>query len=234
MRRHVWAPVILLLPCVVLAVIGWRMALAGISHYQSTAFLDAWRLQLVEPDARAWTAAHAAAANAVDLYPVGNGQYLDVLAQIYLWKKFQSPFGSQSTNPTTDLEIESSRRKAVVALVDAIEVRPSFPGAYARLAHAKLSLRELDMEFRSALISAQRLGPYQFAINAEVAEVGLLAWPEIDRKTRNKVAESAFQVASEGAEGRRRIFALMHHIGKDEVLCSHLSGVFRVGEAPCL
>lgn len=209
-RRRVSALLVGLLATGLL-LFGGRLLLAGIADYQAEAFLEAWEATANEPDARAWDIAHAAAQRAIDLYPVADGEGLDRLGRIYSWKQFRQPFAAPVA--------QASRQAALDAYRASVSARPTWPESWARLAHAKLYLQQFDDEFAHALTQAFALGPWRIAVNRELAQVGLIAWPHLSATQRQATLESARRVAVFSPNEAQQLLALAEQTGTLNQVC---------------
>lgn len=215
----------LLLTALTLAVLGGRMAMAGIASYQAQAFLDSWVTPAEEPSSRAWAVAHEAAQRAVALYPVENGEYLDRLGLVHTWQQFRQPYGLASA--------QASRSAALDAYRAAVAARPTWPDSWARLAYAKLYLLQFDREFDQALYRAAQLGPWRVGINRELAEIGLTAWPQLDAAQQAAIIESARRAVAYGPTEARRTYQLAEHTGMTDLLCSRLDASLKRQRGLC-
>jgi hypothetical protein len=193
---------------------GGRLLLAGIADYQAEAFILDWEKSAVEPGTRAWEVGHAAAQRAVDLYPAADGERLDRLGRIYSWKQFRQPYGAA--------EAEDSRRAALQAYRDAVSVRPLWPYSWARLAHTKLYLLEIDEEFSHAFAQAFSLGPWRIGVNRELAQIGLIAWPKLNIEQRRTTLESIRRAAAWSPTEARNLLLLAQQGGRLQTFCSAL------------
>lgn len=202
------------LAAVALLLFGGRLLLAGIADYQAEAFLTDWERTASEPQERAWDVAHDAAQRAIDLYPVADGERLDRLGRIYSWKQFRQPFAAPGA--------EASRRAALDAYRASLDVRPTWPFTWARLAHSKLYLQEFDDEFADALSQAFVLGPWQIEVNRELVEIGLLAWPHLDSAQQQATLESARRVTLYSPAEAQRMLKLAQNVGRLQQVCAAL------------
>lgn len=193
---------------------GGRLLLAGIASYQTQAFLDDWARKGEEPSPRAWQIAHDAAQRAVDLYPGSNGESLERLGRVLQWQQFRQPFGAPQAAAT--------RRAALDAFRAASEVRPTWPNNWAALAYAKLYLLEFDAEFAHALQQAQVLGPSRIEINRTLAEIGFIAWPQLNDEQRNATLESARRTVQHGPKEAQNMLAIISQTGMTRELCASL------------
>lgn len=212
---HKAAAVLVVLLALALLVAGARMLVAGIANYQAEAFLSAWAKAGNEPQARAWQVAHAAAQRAIDLYPVADGDRLDRLGRIHSWQQFRQPYAAPSAH--------DSRVAALEAYRAAVVARPSWPYTWARLAHSKLYLQELDDEFAQALSQAFQLGPWRIAVNRELAEIGFSAWPHLNDSQRQATLESARRSVAYSQADAQHVLAIAQHTDTVQHLCNGLS-----------
>ncbi len=215
----------LLLTALTLAVLGGRMAMAGIASYQAQAFLDSWVTPAEEPSSRAWSVAHEAAQRAVALYPVENGEYLDRLGLVHSWQQFRQPYGLASA--------QASRSAALDAYRAAVAARPTWPDSWTRLAHAKLYLLQFDDEFDQALQQAAALGPWRVGINRELTEIGLTAWPQLDAAQQAAIIESARRAVAYNPTEARRTYQLAEHTGMTDLLCTRLDASLKSQRGLC-
>ncbi len=207
-------PLLALLLSLTLVFIGGRLLLAGIASYQTQAFLDDWASKGAEPNPRAWQIAHEAAQRAVDLYPGRNGEHLERLGRVLQWQQFRQPFGAPAA--------EQPRRQALQAFRAASEARPTWPNNWAALAYAKLYLLEFDTEFASALQQAQALGPNRIEVNRSLAEIGFIAWPQLNDEQRNATLESARRTVKHGSKEAQNLLAIASQTGMTRELCDNL------------
>lgn len=204
---------------------GSRLLLAGIASYQADAFVNDWESKGEEPNERAWQIAHAAAQRAIDLYPVANGAYQHRLGLIQQWQQFRQPFGEANA--------EASRRAALEAFRTATQARPTWPDHWAALAYAKLYLLEFDAEFHAALAQARELGPWRIAINRRVAEVGFIAWPQLDANERANILESARRTVAYSTQEAKNLLAIAERTGMTDELCNGLSAELKTTRKLC-
>lgn len=208
-------PVLLFgLVAALLVVAGARITSAGLADYQTRAFLVDWEAKATEPSPRAWTVAHAAATRAVAHYPVPHGAYLERLGYVHAWQHYRQPPGFRSAH--------ASRQAAREAYRIAVQVRPTWPYAWAALAEVKLRLLEFDTEFHHALAQAQRLGPWRANINRRVAEVGLIAWPQLSRMEQHAALTAAARAIKLASHHRSPLFSLGKSTNRLHILCKQL------------
>lgn len=217
---------------------GVTLAVAGIARYQADAFLLDWEGKGSEPEPSAWAVAVTAAQRAATWYPVANGDYLDRLGRIYSWQYFQQPFGETTealgvASPAQVVAIEESRRKALAAYRAAVAVRPRWPGSWARYAHAKLYLQEIDAEFFSSYERAGALGVLRPEINLELAEIGFRSWPVLTADLRELALTQAAQGVKNGRESARLVQELAVQGGLSPLLCARVGANHAVRMSAC-
>ena len=223
-------PRIALLAVALLALVllasGTRMFLGGIASYQAEAFISSWEKNGKEPDARGWQIAQGAAQRAVSLYPVASGDYLDRLGRVYSWQQFQHAYG--------DPAAAGSRQAAATAYRASITARPTWPYTWERLAHTKLFLQEFDAEFDQALAQAFQLGPWRIAVNREVADIGLSAWPHLNEPQREATRESVRRSVAYSSNESVHMVIVALNTGKVPELCNSLTPELKVARKLCL
>lgn len=163
---------------------GGKLLLAGIAHYQAQAFIQHWEKQPNPPSEQAWQVAEEAVQRAIQAYPGSNGEYLETLGYIQQWHAFGADL-----NDTT---AQAYRQAAVQALRESSQARPTWPDTWAALAYAKMTLLAFDDEFTHALQQAQHFGPWRIGINRRIAEIGLIAYSELNTEQR-AIVTSAIQ-----------------------------------------
>ena len=205
---------LVLLASLALLFCGSRLLLAGIASYQTQAFLDDWMRKGEEPNPRAWQIAHDAAQRAIALYPGSNGEYLERLGRVLQWKQFRHPLGADTA--------EQSRREALQAFRAASEARPTWPNNWVALAYAKLYLLEFDNEFGRALQQAQALGPNRIEINRTLAEIGFIAWAQLNDEQRRATLESARRTVKHGPKETKNLLVIASQTGMSSELCDSL------------
>jgi len=205
----------LALLCLALALVclylGAQMLSAALANYRTEQFLQHWTEKAQAPTPQAWRAAFEMAARAVAQYPVGNGRYLDQLGQVHAWQMLQLPVAAAAAEP--------SRRAALQAYQQALEVRPGWPNTWARVAHTHYTLGQFDAAFALALEHANRLGPYRQAVQQELASIGLRAWPLLSTPQRVSTLASARQVLNGRPSAARKLRELARALGLEETLC---------------
>lgn len=204
---------------------GAAMTVAGIAAYRAEAFMAAWEKNADEPEAQAWRAAHAAAEQAVAMYPVANGDYLDRLGRVHSWQDFRKPFG--------DRQADASRQAALAAYRAAINARPSWPFTQARLVHTKLYLLQFDDEFDRALKQAVATGAWRIGVSRELGEVGLLAWPSLTAAQREVALQQAVRAAAHSPREMKHMLDVAAHAGLTATLCQQLGATLKARHNIC-
>lgn len=212
--------------CLPLLYTGTSLLFAGIASHQASAFLSDWERKGEEPGERAWQIARDAAQRAIDFYPVANGAYQHRLGLIEQWQQFRQPFGEPKA--------EASRRAALQAFRAATEARPTWPEHWSALAYAKLYLLEFDAEFHTALRRAHELGPWRIDINRRLAEIGFIAWPQLDAGERECILESARSNVTYSVQEAKSLMAIAKQTGMTGELCQSLSNEIKTARKICL
>lgn len=212
--------------CLPLLYTGASLLFAGIASHQASAFLSDWERKGEEPGERAWQIAHDAAQRAIDLYPVANGAYQHRLGLIEQWQQFRQPFGEPKA--------EASRRAALQAFRAATEARPTWPEHWSALAYAKLYLLEFDAEFHTALRRAHELGPWRIDINRRLAEIGFIAWPQLEASERATLLESARRTVAYSAQEAQSLMLIAKRTGMIDELCLSLDHDLKSSNKLCL
>lgn len=229
--------VALLLPALLLFAAGVAMAVAGVARFQSEAFLSHWAEKVLPPEARAWQVAEAAARRSVAWYPVANGEYLDRLGRVYSWQFYQLPHGAAVMLPVLTPEqamaVERSRRQALDAYRASVAVRPAWPDSWARLAHAKLYLLQIDAEFGAAYARAAQLASGRDEVNLELAEIGFLAWPSLTNGLREIVLERGLRATDSGPRAARSVGRWASQAGLVPRLCGRATPQQRIEISLC-
>lgn len=205
---------LLVVAALVLAFCGLRLSLSGVAAYQAQSFVDDWEQTGAAPDETAWGVARDAANRAVAFYPGTNGDYLARLGRIYEWRDMGRPFG--------DPEAQAAREQARDAYRQAIESRPDWPFTWVQLGLIKLRLLEFDEEFDRALQQGFDNGPWRLGVYRGIAEIGLIAWPQLDEAQRRQVLEAARRTVAFSDAQASRLFTLAEHADQDALLCREL------------
>lgn len=179
---------------------GGQLLVASIAHYQAQAFLKHWEQNPSQPSEQAGTVAENAIQRAIHAYPGSNGQYLETLGYIEQWRAF----GADLNDPNA----QQQRHAAVQALRESTRARQTWPDAWAALAYAKLTVLEFDDEFTHALQQAQHFGPWRIGINRRIAEIGLIAFAELNAEQRTITAESMQRTAQYSAKEHQQLLTL--------------------------
>lgn len=205
---------LVLLLALPLTYLAFTTLMAGLSHQQAWLFLDDWGRSGEAPSERAWQLTVDAAENAVAWSPADNGEYADTLGRAYEWYGIDAPFG--------DASAEDARRMAVSAYRESITSRPLWPYTRVQLAYAKLRLLEFDDEFHQVLSEARRLGAGRVRIHAPLAEIGMIAWPQLNADERKATWQSLELVLRYHHRRANPLQALAKDAGLHDQLCAAL------------
>ena len=171
--------VLLVLP---LLYLSFTTLMAGITGRQAQMFLDDWGQKGKDPSEKAWQFAVDAAERSLEWTPGSGAAHADRLGRILEWYRVSQPFG--------DAEAEPARRQAVEAYRQSVEARPLWPYTRIQLAYAKLRLLEFDDEFHQQLAEARRLAPWRVRIHGPLAEIGMIAWPQLNAQQKAETWQS--------------------------------------------
>jgi hypothetical protein len=151
--------------------------------------------------------------------------------------------GAQATDPTNPAANEllgllpgtSSRAEyaseAAVHFRRSIELRPTSPYAWASLAATDYQLGNTGEEFRTALVRATEMGPYEPGVQRTVADFGLAVWDDVDPSIRNAIEEN---VARGMRTQPRETLQIAQRRGRLAVACHHAVGTPRQTDAKWL
>ena len=95
-----------------------------------------------------------------------------------------------ATPPRTAEQRRQDLQAAAARYRQAVARNRASPYAWSSLLAAKSRLGERDEEFRLALASAARFGPYEPNVQATLVAAGLAAWPELSVDERRLVAQT--------------------------------------------
>lgn len=194
--------------------LGFTSLMAGISGYQAQLFLDDWSRNGSDPSDKAWQFAVDAAERSLEWTPGAGAVHADRLGRIYEWYRVSKPLG--------DAEAESARRLAVDAYRRSIEARPLWPFTHVQLAYAKLRLLEFDTEFHHHLAEARRLAPGRVRVHASLAEIGMIAWPQLSAEQQVETWQSLQLVLRYDPRRARPLYSLAEQAGLTDSLCTSL------------
>lgn len=218
--------VVLLLLALCLVVVGGQLLVAGSARYQAEAFIEDWEINGTRPSDEAWAVAKDAADRALAFYPGINGDYYDRLGQVEEWKTVGSLYGDEAMQP--------ARESALTAYRQAVSARPDWPHSWVQIAAVKLRMLEIDDEFDRAFRAGFENGPWRIEINSRLAEIGLVAWPELNEEQREQTLESARRTAEYSDDMARQLLYLAKDIDRAEVLCDALPVELKFDRAICL
>jgi hypothetical protein len=199
-----------------ISLLGARMLLAGLNQAQAEAFARHWHQERRVPGPDEWTRVNQAAIRAVNLYPVANAQYLQLLGENWLWRQYGHPMGS------ADPALHEARSAARTALQQAAELRPHWPGHWSALARAQAAQLDFSASFNTSLQHAMQKGPYRPGIQLQIAELGLLTWQLLDPQAR-QMTQQAIRYSIQLRPAQLSVLGpLAQQAGNTGALCSSL------------
>lgn len=194
--------------------LGAALLLADLSSWQASRFLEDWGKRQGIPSQRAWEVAEAAATRAITSSPAPMASYYEQLGRIHEWRHINRLYG--------DEEAAQSRQDALEAYRKAIELRPMWPYTWVRLAHVKLRLLSFDDEFDEALRQAVTLGPWRYSVSERIAEIGLIAWAELDASQRELVLDAAERALIQNRRAGARVMEIAKRFHRMNEICAAL------------
>jgi hypothetical protein len=169
--------------------------LADVRYFEARTVLTRATQEHLLPQMAELDEAQSSLREALALEPA-NPLFVEQLARVHEMRALQLP----NRDPAQREEL----RNALAQFRHAALMRPASPYAWAAIAAVKLRLDELDFEFYGALQRAERFGLWEPAIQVELADIGLAAWPLLPQSakvlTLNAVARA---LPKQGAEVRR-------------------------------
>ncbi|GGC06628.1 hypothetical protein GCM10011352_36060 [Marinobacterium zhoushanense] len=204
--------VLLLLLCLPMLYLSLASFLSGVSSSQAEMFVSHWSDKREQPSEPAWQAARSAAERAVSLVPGTNGDYWDRLGRVYEWRYIAQPFGAETA--------EASRQRALEGYRASVKARPLWPHTWMQLAFIKLRLLQFDDEFDRALAQASELGPWRMNVQAQLAEIGMIAWPQLSSEQKAATWESLERTLRYSLSRARPLQDLAKRAGLYNELCA--------------
>ena len=169
-----------MLSMLLLAVIAGQWLYAGIYYYQAKAYMGSWDYSSPLPYGE-WKTARKALDKALALGP-SQAIYHQDLSKLLFAK-------SVGTAPDPDLSI-NLEKQALEHIRQAINLRPSWPYAWAQLALIKHHSSGMDAEAAEALNKAMTLGPWEPTVQLIVAEIGLASWADLTPGLQAKLIDT--------------------------------------------
>jgi tetratricopeptide (TPR) repeat protein len=160
---------------IALALTALRMGRADWLFSRSTQSMAEWSAKDARPDFEVWLAVRDDLARAVQLEP-RDPRALEGLGVLHAGR--DAPVGNDRSG---------FQEQARDYLRRAAATRPTSPYTWANLAVVKYRLGETDEEFRNALRQAVNYGPWEWEVQAIVADVGLAMLPELAPAERSMV-----------------------------------------------
>ena len=121
--------------------------------------------------------------------------------------------------------------QAAVHFREAIALRTTSPYTWANLAVTDYRLGETGSEFRTALVRAAELGPYEPEVQRTVADLGLAVWDEVDASMRMTI-EGVIQRAMRFQP--RETLQIAQRRGRLAIACRHAVGSTRQADTKWL
>ena len=160
---------------VALSITSFRMGRADWLFSRSMHSMAGWAAQSARPDFESWLEVRRDLTRAVQFEP-DDPRVLESLGVLHAGR--EAPVGSDRSG--FQEQARDYLRRAAAA-------RPTSPYTWANLALVKYRLGETDGEFRNALRQAANYGPWEWEVQAIVADVGLAMLPELAPEERSLV-----------------------------------------------
>jgi hypothetical protein len=160
---------------IALAATSLRMGSADWFSSRSAQAMAEWSEGKSRPDFESWLSVREGLIRA-DLLEPGNPRVLESLGLLHAGR--EAPAGSDRSG--FQQQARDYFRQAAAA-------RPTSPYTWANLAMVKYRIGETDPEFLDALRLAARYGPWEWEVQAIVADLGLAMLPELSAGDRSMV-----------------------------------------------
>ncbi|MCV6614650.1 MAG: hypothetical protein OIF35_06705 [Cellvibrionaceae bacterium] len=176
-RTLLLAPLLLVL--LLVCVLALRYGLADIGVYSVRYQLNDWHKQRQLPDPSGLRGAMAKVDRALALDP-RNPEYLEMKAYLY-WLRILA-VAPEAQAPLRQVADWSAAAAALHR--QAIDLRPRWPASWSGLALMKAYQQQWDQEFEQALAKAAELGPWEPAVQIQLALVAQLSWAQLGPDSR--------------------------------------------------
>jgi len=179
--------------------------LADLRYFEARSLLTRPGQEARLPERAELDEAQASLGEALALEPA-NPLFVEQLARVHEMRALQ--LGRE--DPARRAEL----RAALAQFRRAALMRPASPYAWAAIAAAKLRLDEADFEFYGALQRAERYGRWEPAIQLELADIGLAAWPLLAQPAKLITLDAIARALPAQDKDIRRIAAAHGHLSE--------------------
>jgi hypothetical protein len=172
--------------------------LADVRYIDARTLLVAGTQERRLPETSELDQAETSLREALALEP-SNPLFVEQLARVHEMRALQIKNG----DPARREEL----RRALLDFREAALKRPASPYAWAAIAALKFRLDDMDFEFYGALQRAERYGRWEPAIQVELADIGLAAWPMLAQPAKILTLEAIARALPRQEKEIRRIAA---------------------------
>jgi hypothetical protein len=193
---------ILLLPLVALILFALSWAIADGFFYQARLYEKGWIKDKQVNNQKDWDAAVKWAQMAIQFNPY-NPNYPEMLGRLYFWRFFVVDNEVQSF-----AEAQSVTNEGLQYLRQSIEMRPTWPLAWASLVELKSIGGQIDYEYEQAWNKSVELGDWEPAVQTKLLKAGLIHWFDSNPILRKKTVDMFVAMTSKPYSERRAIRAV--------------------------
>jgi hypothetical protein len=152
----------------------------GCFFYQALVYEREWISTGTVVDQQDWDAAAGWTKLAMKFNPF-NPNYPELLGRLHFWQFF---IAGQSIS--SDEKAQAVANSGLVHLRHAIEMRPTWPLAWASLLKLKSIAGQIDYEFEPVWDKSVELGDWEPGVQTILLEAGLIHWPRFNDVLRKK------------------------------------------------
>jgi hypothetical protein len=206
---------LLLAPFLGLILYALSLALADAFSYQALLYERKWITEEGMAERREWDAAVGWSKLAMKFDPY-NPNYSEMLGRLHFWRFFigDSPIESYEEAQLVTSEGLNSLRKS-------IEMRPTWPRAWASIIQLKSIGGQIDYEFEQVWDKAIELGDWEPEVQTILLEAGLIHWGNFNDILRDKTVAMFIAMTSKPFSELRAI-RVVDRIGAWPLVCDVL------------
>ncbi len=206
---------LILIPFLALVLVGVIASIANVTSYQAIQYESEWAATGVVASQQDWDDAIGWAKLSIKLNPY-NPAYYEMLGRLHFWRFFVngSPIESfEQANAVVNAGLVPLRRS--------IELRPTWPLAWASLLQLKSIGGQIDYEFEKVWEKSVELGDWEPEVQTILLEAGLIHWPAFNDGLRTKTVEMFVAMTSKPYSESRAI-DVVNRIGAWPLVCDVL------------
>lgn len=206
---------ILLLPVIGLIFLVLSWGLADAFSYQALKYEREWLATGIVAQPQDWDAAIKWSGYAIAFNPY-NPNYPEMLGRLHFWRFFVL------NNPVQSYEEgQTIVNQGLIPLKKSIEMRPTWPLAWASVLQLKSIGRQVDYEFERAWDRSVELGDWEPAVQSILLEAGLSHWPVFNDSLRQKTV-SMFVAMTSKSFSESRAINVVNRLGAWPLVCNVL------------